>query len=107
MPVKTALSLLPTGATCAGGGTKTVTRAVVKPGVAGATVTVTVPLWAVPSGVVTENVYEPAGTLPATVSLICRLCAVAPVIVAVMPVWVKLTAVAFFRLSPAIVAVSW
>src|SRR2546426_4303742 len=92
------------GGTCGGAGRNTLICVEPKDRVAGATVTVAVPLCAVPLGVVTENEYDPVGTLPATVSLTWRLWEDAPVIVAVSPVCVKLTAVALFRLVPVIVA---
>src|SRR5712691_6617146 len=71
----------------------------------GRTVTVMDPLWAVPLGVVTENEYDPVGTLAATVILTWRLWEDAPVIVAVSPVCVKVTAVALLRLLPVMVAI--
>jgi hypothetical protein len=84
-------------------GIKTLTFPMLKDGLAAATVIVTVPLWAVPAGVVTENVYEPTGTVPLTLRLMGRLCDVAPErIVAAKPLCVKVTAVAVAKLNPAI-----
>jgi hypothetical protein len=85
-------------------GRKTLTgRAVSNVGTGGATVTVTAPLWAVPTALVTENVYVPGGTVEGTVRLIGRLCSVAPErIVAERLGLEKLTARILTRLIPAI-----
>jgi hypothetical protein len=54
-------------------GRKTLNFAIPNDGRAALTEIVTVPLWVVPAGVVTENVYEPTGTVPLTLRLMGRV----------------------------------
>jgi len=96
------LKLDPDGGVCAGKGLKMLNGfATLKLGTAVVTATVTVPLWVVPAGVVTEKGYEPTGTLEPTVRLIGRLCDVPPRrMVAESPPCENVTAVALPRLNP-------
>jgi hypothetical protein len=62
---------------------------------------VTAPLAAVPSGVVTEKVYVPGGTVEATLSVTGNVVLVTPVaIVATRPGCVNVTAVALAKFVP-------